>query len=408
MTFTMVANRLSHSILTAPMVFLGFGALVAGAGILPAEGTEEALHIVAEIALIVLLFLDAAQIDQAALLKRRVWPARMLFIGMPLALIFGTVLGLLTLPGWPLALVAVAAAILMPTDAALGQSVVTNPDVPERPRRALTVESGLNDGLALPLVLLVAALAAPEAMAPPEGWLIFGLKQITLGPLVGVAIGWLGAVILLRAKAAGTTSDVYEGIGALALAASAYLAATMVGGNGFISAFAAGLGFGSIVRGRCKFVFDFTEGEGQLLSWSAFFLLGAVLVPEAVAHLTVEALLYILGSLLVVRPLAIYLSLVGSDASAHTRLFFGWFGPRGLATALFALLVEDQLAHDAAEEVLFLAVNSVWISAVLHGVTAAPGAKLYALRMRKMKPAAEMVPMAHPFADTPEPTKENS
>lgn len=399
--FCMVANRLSRTVLTAPMVFLGFGALVAEWNILPAEGTEEALHVVAEVALIVLLFLDAAKIDQSALLKRRVWPMRMLFIGMPLAFLFGTALGLLALPGWPLALVAVAAAILIPTDAALGQSVITNRDVPERPRRALTVESGLNDGLALPLVLLMAALAAPGGMAPPEGWALFALKQITLGPLAGLVIGGLGAVVLLKAKAAGTTSDTYEGIGALALAASAYVAAILVGGNGFISAFAAGLGFGAMVKGRCSFVFEFTEGEGQLLSWGAFFLLGAVLVPEAVAHLTVETLAYILGSLFIVRPLAIWLSLIGSDAAPHTRLFFGWFGPRGLATALFALLVAEQLTHDAAEDILFLAVNAVWISAVLHGLTAAPGARLYARRIKQIDPEAEMATMPEPFSDMP-------
>jgi NhaP-type Na+/H+ or K+/H+ antiporter len=337
--FCMVANRLSSSILTAPMVFLGFGVLVAEAGLLPAEGTETSLHIVAETALVILLFLDAAQIDQAALFRRAVWPARMLAIGLPLGFLLGTVLGWLVLAGWSLVAVALVAAILVPTDAALGQPVVNNPDVPERPRRALTVESGLNDGLALPLVLMMAALAAPVSLAPAEGWLIFGRKQITLGPLVGAAIGVLGGVVLLWAQRSKATSDIYEGIGALALAATAYLAARLVGGNGFIAAFAAGLGFGAVVRGRCAFVFEFTDGDGQLLSWTAFFLLGAVLVPEAVAHLTPQMLLVILGVLFLVRPLAIWLSLIGTDASWETRLFFGWFGPRGLATALFALLV---------------------------------------------------------------------
>ena len=406
--FSMVANRLSRTVVTAPMVFLGFGVLISQMNILPEEGSAQALHVIAEVALIVLLFLDAARIDQSALVKRRVWPARMLFIGMPLGFVFGTALGLLALPGWPLAIVAVAAAILIPTDAALGQPVITNPDVPERPRRALTVESGLNDGLALPLVLLMAALAAPDAMAPPEGWLLFGIKQVTLGPLVGVAIGWAGAVVLVRAKAADTTSDTYEGIGALALAASAYMAAILVGGNGFISAFAAGLGFGAVLKGRCSFVFEFTEGEGQLLSWAAFFLLGAVLVPEAVAHLTVETLVYILGSLFIVRPLAVWLALTGSDAAPDTRLFFGWFGPRGLATALFALLVAEQLTPEAAEDILFLAVNAVWISALLHGLSAAPGARLYARRIKKVAPEAEMARMTEPFTDTTTKTGKNS
>lgn len=376
--FCMIAKRLEKTVLTAPMLFLGFGVLVAQFGMLPFEDAETMLHVVAEVALIVLLFLDAAQIDQNALLKRSVWPARMLLLGLPLAFVIGAAAAWFALPGWPLAGAALVAAILMPTDAALGQPVVANADVPERPRRALTVESGLNDGLALPLVLLMAYLAAPAAMAPPEGWLLFGLKQITLGPIVGIAMGSMGGVMLLWAKRHGTTSDVYEGIGALGLAASAYLAASSVGGNGFIAAFAAGLGFGAIVKDQCKFVFEFTESEGQLLSWAAFFLLGCALVPEAIQHLTLQVLALILISLFVVRPLAIWLSLMGTDADMPTRVFFGWFGPRGLATALFALLAVEELDHDLGEQVLFLAINAVWISALLHGLTAAPGAKLYA------------------------------
>lgn len=394
LAFCMVANRLASSMITAPMAFLGFGYLASETGILPANGTEETLHIFAEFALIILLFLDAAQIDQTALLKRRVWPTRMLAIGLPLAVLLGTLWAWLILPAWPLALLALAAAILTPTDAALGQPVVTNPEVPERPRRALTVESGLNDGLALPLVLLMAALAAPQGMAPAEGWLMFGVKQVTLGPLVGAGLGAAGGIILLWAKRTKATSDIYEGIGALALAVSAYLAAILVGGNGFISAFAAGLAFGAVVRGQCAFVYEFTEGEGQLLSWGAFLLLGAVLVPEAIQHLTWQSFAFILGSLFLVRPLAIWISLSGTDASTDTRLFFGWFGPRGLATALFALLVVDPLDQEAGDQILYLATNTVWISALLHGLTAAPGAKWYAKRMKSIGESAEMDPVA--------------
>jgi NhaP-type Na+/H+ or K+/H+ antiporter len=393
--FSMVANRISKTIITAPIVFLGFGVLVSQTGLLPDAGTEAALHTVAEITLIVLLFLDAAQIDQAALIKRRVWPTRMLSIGLPLAFVLGTVLGMFVLPGWPLAATALVAAILMPTDAALGQAVVSNMDVPERSRRALTVESGLNDGLALPLVLLLASLAAPAASAPPEGWLVFGLKQITLGPLVGALVGFAGGMILLWAKRTQSTADVYEGVGALALAALAYLAATMIGGNGFIAAFVAGLGFGAVVRGKCKFVYEFTEGEGQLLSWTSFFLLGAVLVPDAIAHLTLDMALLIVGSLLIVRPVAIWISLLGTDASPTTRLFFGWFGPRGLATALFALLVVEQLDHSQGETIVHFAINAVWISAILHGISAAPGAHVYARRIAAQSTPAEMLPVEH-------------
>ena len=378
--FCLVAHRLDTTIITAPMVFLGAGTALGYAGLMPELATELALHRIAEIALVVLLFLDAAKIDAIELRRRHVWPARMLLIGLPLGFVLGTGLGWFLLPGWPLAAIALIAAILVPTDAALGQPVVSNEAVPVRTRRALTVESGLNDGMALPLVLLMAAFAAPMAMSPPGGWAFFGLKQIILGPMSGLAVGCIGGIALLWAKRVHATSETYEGIGALALAAAAYLAAGLIGGNGFIAAFAAGLGFGAIVRGKCAFVYEFTEGEGQILSWTSFFLIGVVLVPEAIAHLTLLTLILILTSLLVVRPLAIWLSLMGTDAATNTRLFMGWFGPRGLATALFALLVAEQLDHELAEQVLHIAINAVWISEILHGLTAAPFAKWYGAR----------------------------
>ncbi|MDP6342589.1 MAG: cation:proton antiporter, partial [Alphaproteobacteria bacterium] len=155
--FAMIAKRLASTVLTAPMAFIAFGFLLSITGWLPHQAAEASLHLVAEIALILLLFLDAAQIDLAALRQRHVWPVRMLAVGLPLSIALGTLAAWPFLPGWPLAAVALVAAILAPTDAALGQAVVSNPAVPDRPRRALTVESGLNDGLALPAVLLFAS-----------------------------------------------------------------------------------------------------------------------------------------------------------------------------------------------------------------------------------------------------------
>ena len=137
--------------------------------------------------------------------------------------------------------------------------------------------------------------------------------------------------------------------------------------------------------GRCKFVYEFTESEGQLLSWSAFFLLGLALVPEAISGLTWPVFALIMISLFIVRPLAVYLSLLGTDARPGTRLFFGWFGPRGLATALFALLVVPDIDPALSGPVLNIAINTVWISALLHGLSAAPGAALYARLVAKQQ-----------------------
>lgn len=258
-----------------------------------------------------------------------------------------------------------------------------------RPRRALTVESGLNDGLALPAVLFFASLTVAETTQDGSDWIVFTALQLLLGPLVGAAVGAMGGYIFLSAKAANFTSDLYEGAGALALAGASYLGATLIGGNGFISAFVAGLAFGGIVKGQCKFVYEFTEGEGQLLAWTAFLLLGAAMVPEAISHLTWPMLTFILLSLFVVRPLAIYISLMGSDASAITRIFFGWFGPRGLASALFALLTVEQITHGLADQILHTAINAVWISALLHGLSAAPLARWYGNKTSQMHPCPE-------------------
>lgn len=179
----------------------------------------------------------------------------------------------------------------------------------------------------------------------------------------------------------------------LALAGVSYLAAVEIGGNGFISAFVAGLAFGNVVKGRCPFIYEFTEGEGHILSWGAFVLIGLVLMPEALFHMTPAILGLILVSLFIVRPIAIWISLVGTDASIPTRLFFGWFGPRGLATALFALLVVAKVEHTYADQILVIAINTVWISAVLHGLSALPGAQWYARQVAAMGPCAETRPI---------------
>ncbi|GAB2184414.1 cation:proton antiporter domain-containing protein [Roseibium sp. LAB1] len=392
-SYTLLARTLSNGILTAPILFIGFGYLMAQTGLMPGTDAERLLHIVAETALIVLLFLDAAQTNLQALRRRHQWPLRMLAFGLPLAIIIGTFAAIPFLSGEPLIVAALAAALLAPTDAALGQAVVTNKAVPERVRRALTLESGLNDGLALPAILLFASLAGEMMQPGATDWLMFGAKQLVLGPLAGAAIGAAGGVLFLAAKRRGMTTDTIEGIGAIAMACGAYLAAGEIGGNGFISAFVAGLFFGNVIKGQCAFIYEFTESEGQMLSWGAFFLIGLALVPEAITHLDAGSLALILVSLFVVRPLAVWLSLAGTDAAPLTKLFFGWFGPRGLATALFALLIVDQIDHEIGQQLLNLAVNAVWISAVLHGVTAVPFAKWYGAHMSGQDGAAELKAM---------------
>lgn len=395
--FTLIARRLSSSIITAPMLFISIGALLSYTSLVDAEAAEHSLHLVAEITLIILLFLDASQIDLRALKEQHVWPQRMLLFGLPLAIVFGTFSAWFFLPQWPLVALALVASLLAPTDAALGQSVVSNQLVPERVRRGLTVESGLNDGLALPMILLFASLTGESMDATSRDWIVFGAKQLIFGPIVGILVGVIGAKLILFAAKRNWTSEVYEGIAALTLAGAAYLLAVEVGGNGFIASFVAGLSLGNIIKGRCKFLFEFTESEGQILMWGAFFLLGIALVPHAISELTPAIFAMIIISLFIVRPAAIWISLMGTDAAPPTRLFFGWFGPRGLATALFALLILPQIGGEYGETILVIAINAVWISALLHGISAAPLGSIYAKMVAKKGPCPETEKMAESF-----------
>lgn len=385
--YTMVAKRLSTTVITAPIVFISTGFIFAYIGFFTNIEIEETIHLVAEIALIVLLFLDASQINLKRLKFRNSWPLRMLLIGLPLCVALGTAVGLLFFPEWPWVFVALVAAVLAPTDAALGEAVIQNKAVPVNTRQTLTVESGLNDGLALPFILFFAALLVASSTEDTSAvhWLLFGGSQVLIGIAVGVGMGWSSGKLFLFAESKDLTSNVYEGIGVLALTGTSYLSATIMGGNGFISAFIAGLVFGNQVKGHCRFIYQFTETEGQLLVWSAFTAIGLGLLPEALQHITWDVALYILVSLFFVRPLAIYLSLLGTKMPLVSKLFLGWFGPRGLATALFALVVSKDLVSEYSHSLLVVSINAVWISALLHGMSAAPLGRWYGNYMLKVK-----------------------
>jgi NhaP-type Na+/H+ or K+/H+ antiporter len=377
--YTMLAKSLSNTVITAPMLFIVVGLILSQSGMLEVHDSEQVLYLIAEIALIILLFLDASRIDLRQLKKENVWPIRMLLIGLPLSIILGTLAGYMFFPHWPLAMIALVAAVLAPTDAARGEAVVSNKAVPENERQTLTVESGLNDGLALPIILFLASLLAMSNA--PQGdnldWLMFGASQVIMGIAVGIFMGWSSGRLFLFGESRELISHVFQGIGVLALTGTSYLMATILGGNGFIAAFVSGLAFGNIVKGQCRFIYEFAESEGQILVWAAFIIIGLGLLPDALEQLTLPVVAYILVSLFFVRPLAIYIALIGTKATPITRLFLGWFGPRGLATALFALIVSQKILGDYGNAVLVIAINAVWMSVLLHGFTASLGAKWY-------------------------------
>ena len=389
LAYSLVSGRLEGSVFTAPMVFVAFG-LLAGSGaiaVAPVNVEHSVVHLIAELTLILVLFADAARIDIARVRRDHNLPLRMLIVGLPLTIAAGTVAGVGLFPEFSLWEAALLAALLAPTDAALGQSVVSARAVPLRVRQSINIESGLNDGIALPAVLLFAALSGSVQGTNATGhWIQFAVLQITLGPLVGVAVGYAGARLIDNAAHRQWMTIAFQGIAILALAVLAYLLAELAGGNGFISAFVAGMVFGNSIRNACTFLFEFMESEGQLLMLITFFVFGAVLLPEGLAHANVKVVLYALASLTLIRMVPIALSLLGSGIRLPTFLFLGWFGPRGLASILFVLLILDRsdIAHRA--EILTITVITVALSVVLHGVSAAPLAAAYgrlAARMGK-------------------------
>ena len=385
--YSLISGRLQGTIITAPLVFIIFGFITGDGGfeVVKVDTGHSAIHFIAEFTLILVLFTDAARIDLDLLRRDHNLPVRMLIPGLPLTIIAGVLIAILLFPEFSIWEAALLAALLAPTDAALGQAVVSAKAVPVRIRQAINVESGLNDGIALPAVLLFAALAsAQHAPTETSEWIRFGLLQLTLGPLIGVAVGLVGTRILDSFINRGWVNSSFQGIGILSLAIFIYISAELIGGNGFIAAFIGGMVFGNTIRHPCTYLFEFMETEGQLLMLIAFLVFGALLLPEGLEHANWTIIFYATLSLTVIRMIPIALSLVGAGLRSPTKLFLGWFGPRGLASILFVLLILEESDIPHHDEILAITVITVALSALMHGVTAAPLAKLYGALAARM------------------------
>ena len=377
-TYALLSRRIESTLITLPMIFTGLGLALGGLGLdlVPMEVGNEVIHAIAEITLILVLFSDASGVKRETLSGNVAIPMRMLLVGMPLTILLGTLVARWVSPDQPWALALLVAAILTPTDAALGQSVVTSPNVPKRISQSINIESGLNDGLALPVVLVAAIFAAQatgfEGGRAPDNMTLFAFFQITLGPLAGAVVGYGAAKLLDLAVDRNAATTVAQGLYFLSIAFLAYFGAELIGGNGFIAAFVGGLVFGNTLRAPSMFIHDFMEGEGQLLTLATFLVFGAVLAPIGLEHANWKTVTLALLFLTVVRIVPIWLSLAGLKASNYEKIFLGWFGPRGLASILFALLVLERFPIPGAEELVACVVLTVLLSIVLHGVTATP------------------------------------
>ena len=382
--FGLLSKRINNTIITPPMVFVA-GGLLLGLTVLSAPGFGGAhlmighgpLHLLLEATLVLVLFTDAAGIKLDSLKRDSIIPHRMLVVGMPLTILLGGVLAYVLPLGLTICEAALIAAILTPTDAALGQAVVHGKKVPLRLRQSINIESGLNDGIALPIVLTLASIASAIATADAQNWLLFAAMQLTFGTLIGGLLGFGGARLLNAADARGWASEAGRGMLALVLAGLSFLIAESVHGNGFIAAFVSGLLFGNHLKRTCGVLFEFVETEGQLLTLSAFFLFGALLLPAALVEFNGWYWLFALCSLTWLRMLPIAISLGGVNLAVKDKLFLGWFGPRGLATLLFMLTVVSETRLEHGETITHIAFIAVLLSVFLHGASAAPLANRY-------------------------------
>ena len=355
-----------------PMLCLASGFALFHFGRVPLEVSQGAMIIVAEITLAIVLFVEASRLTSSTFEDNGLWPTRMLSIGLPLAIILGTGIVLLLLPQFGIWEAALIAALLAPTDAALGRSVFSSSAVPRRLRETLTVESGLNDGLALPAIIFLACAAVGFDHTLNQGsWLWFAFKQVAFGVLLGAAVGAAGGRLSHISVERGWAQEDNTEIFGLLIVGIAYLSADLAGGNGFVSVFVCGILFGPQAKDCARRTREFLDTDGQLLMMVTFFYIGAIMLPAGLPHVDWRVASLVLLSLFVVRPLAIAISLIRAGVTAREVVFLGWFGPRGLATALFTLILLDEFVGELPLQTLQATAGlAVALSAILHGTSA--------------------------------------
>ncbi|MCX4665459.1 cation:proton antiporter [Streptomyces sp. NBC_01381] len=376
--YALFSRRLATTAVSAPMVFTGFGVAIGpvGLGLLELEHEAGPVLTLVEAALTIVLVTDAMSVRRRDLRVGGFLPRRLLGIGLPLTIGAGWLLAWPLLPGltaWELALVG---AILAPTDAALGKTTVSSPRVPSLVRGGLNVESGLNDGMVLPFFVLFLA-ALPDTAASEEGIAGAFWRALVLSTVLGLAVGRIGGWLLRWSRGRGLATRGWQQVFVLAVAAGSYTLAVVVDGSGFIAAWVAGFAFGvSLRQGEAadappvdEDTAGLAEHLAELLASLSFLVFGAVLLGPALEHLDWRIITYAVLSLTVVRMLPVALSLAGSGLALPTVAYIGWFGPRGLASIVFGLLVVEE--HVPGVRIIGEVVAvTVALSIVLHGVSA--------------------------------------
>ena len=394
--WSLLSGRLERLDVSGPIIFVVVGFVLCNGrwAVVDVSIETSAVHALAEITLALLLFADAARINPQDLRHSAGLPTRLLAVGLPLTFAVGFGLAALLFIDMPWELAALLGAVLAPTDAALSASVVSDTSLPESIRRSLNVESGLNDGIATPVVTALIAGTATvvgvgvlEDTASTHG--IGALVDVCGGVVIGALVGYLGGLAVTQTRARGWVSPGGARIVALMLAVLAFLAAEVVGVNYFVAAFVAGFAFRTGLGHDDHEVTELPELIGQVLALGVWFVFGAGLLLDGLESVDWRIALYALLSLTVVRMVPVAISMLGGGYDRPTTMFIGWFGPRGLASVVFGLLIVEELPVDdpAVRTVLSTIVLTVLLSVLAHGISARP----LAARMARPKPTADQL-----------------
>ena len=373
-----LSARLERFDVTAPIIFVLAGLLLTHGplAVLAVTPSNEVIKELAEFTLALVLFSDASRVGLHELRADSGLYVRLLAVALPLTIGLGTLLAL-AFTGTSIWLALLVGAALAPTDAALGAGMMADPVVPARIRRLINVESGLNDGIATPFVSVALAGAATGGQVAGHGPAA-AVAELALGVLVGVAVGGAGGLLVDTARRRGWAAEGFAGSAVLGLAVCAYASSVAVHGNGFIAAFVAGLAFGTAGGRRGQPLVPFVEESGALVSLLVWLAFGAVALVPAMETLTWQMVLYAILSLTVVRMVPVAVALIGARLGWPTIALVAWFGPRGLASVVFALLALEDLGSPAAGRAVAVIAITVLISVVAHGATAEPLAARYA------------------------------
>ncbi|MBN1345893.1 MAG: cation:proton antiporter [Phycisphaerae bacterium] len=381
-----ITNRLAKTVVSGAIVFTGFGVLCGpmGLNILRLGVDAESLRTLAELTLALVLFTDAANADLRVLKLSIGLPERLLLVGLPLTIALGLAAGALLFDGLTILELGVLATMLAPTDAALGKAVVTNEAVPPKIRESLNVESGLNDGICVPVLFIFLALATHNTGDGGTTALALRLvlEEIGIGALVGLVLALLAAGALRCCARRNWVAETWLPVPIIALAVTCFATAQSLGGSGFIASFVGGLTFGGLTKQHKGRLLEAAEGTGGVFSLLTWVVFGVAVVGSSIEHFTWRIVLYAVLSLTIVRIVPVLLSLIGTGLRMESKLFIGWFGPRGLASVVFIIIVLGK--HLPGRETLAMTVVcTVLLSILAHGLTAMPLAAVYGARAQR-------------------------